>query len=357
VHIDIPAEDGGTGIIYYQIQYDTVSTFTSASLQNDTACYGPPVAGTPLNCLPLEPLYLSGPLVHHITGLTAGVPYYIRVLAHNTDGPSAASVGVNNPVTPTQLSAPVAAASAQLVASPLTQLQTNATVTWAAPTDNGGAPVLNYRVEWWEADTVVHEQQLIKTTWATGDAPTGSFLMLFKGASIYAGFLTGNSEVMTRDALMNMKDASVAVPMLPGPVVDTLAVPALLPLALPMGSVNVNKTDLPNAQGFTYLVTFLDDTLNPGNQPMITTNCVGLKTGAFSQQCDVVQITSGVRAGGSPEVQVITATGSREPRGLWSASFAGSNFTAYLSATATAQQVQTLSLLSLLLPLYCSSLL
>jgi Fibronectin type III domain len=346
VHIDIPAEDGGTGIIYYQIQYDTVSTFTSASLQNDTACYGPPVVGTPINCQPLEPLYLNGPLVHHITGLTAGVPYYIRVLAHNSDGPSAASVGVNNPITATQLAAAVPAVSAQLRAFPLTQLQTNATVTWAAPTDTGGAPVSGYRVEWWEADSVVHEQQQIKTTWATGDAPTSSFLMLFKGASIYAGFLTGNSEVMTRDALMNMKDASVAVPALPA------AIPALLPLALPMGAVNVNKTDLLNGQGFTYLVTFLDDTLNPGNQPMITTNCVGLKTGAFSQQCDVVQVASGVRAGGSPEVQVITATGTRQPRGLWSASFAGSNFTAYLSATATAAQVQTLTSATALLLLF-----
>ena len=73
-----------------------------------------------------------------ITGLTNGVAYVFRVAATNAAGVGAASAWVTSaPVAPPTAPASVAA----------TAQSTGATLNWVAPTDDGGAAIVGYRVE------------------------------------------------------------------------------------------------------------------------------------------------------------------------------------------------------------------
>jgi len=79
---------------------------------------------------------------HQIVGLTNGLPYYVTVRAINDQGLGSSAVP-----SPARL-APVAAPGAPLKVEILPLSDLSLKVVWAAPLDNGGMPIVTYRVEW-----------------------------------------------------------------------------------------------------------------------------------------------------------------------------------------------------------------
>ncbi|CAM9684288.1 unnamed protein product, partial [Phaeothamnion confervicola] len=79
VHVVAPDEDGGQPIEAYIFEADVSSGFRSSSYVSRTA-----------DVSELASLYKNGPLVYALTGLTVGVPYYVRVAAQSVVGTGAA---------------------------------------------------------------------------------------------------------------------------------------------------------------------------------------------------------------------------------------------------------------------------
>ncbi|KAG5186910.1 hypothetical protein JKP88DRAFT_308703, partial [Tribonema minus] len=315
VHVEVPTETGGATITNFVFETDTSSTFSA-----------PVPVTVPVANLP--ELYEGGPLVYHIGGLQAGVPYYVRAYAQSSIGNSATSVAVNNPAVPSQLAPAPADAVAAYVDVPTTQLHTAATVVWSPPPDTGGAAVSGYRVEWWQATAVTHEVQVVSVKWpptynVAGSADT--LMLQFDGAAVYQQFGVGLSEVDFRDGLMNM---GIKGDISSGGV-DFL----------PVGHIVVNRTNINIDEGYAYRVMFMDEQLNPGDQPeIVATSSTSFI--AHGSEAVVKQVVSGVRAGGNPEVQLIAVDGTSAPQGFWRAQFGNSTFSTYLWADATGVQVE-----------------
>lgn len=122
-----PSSDGGSRITNYQV---AISPAAGAG------CTG--LKGTDKSC--------------SITGLTSGATYSITMRAVNGVGTSAASAAVNGTVLTEVPSAPPAASA--------TGGNGSATVTWTAPTSNGGASIAGY--------TVTSSPDGLKCQWSSG---------------------------------------------------------------------------------------------------------------------------------------------------------------------------------------------
>merc|ERR1711871_56897 len=139
VFFEPPTSNGGSVISKYQVEWDTVETFNSADLAT-AVVEGGAIAGTP-------------PFTYLISGLTSGIPYFVRVRAENAvayqdlggnvfnynyeRSTPLSAVPVNN-----KAGAPVAVSIA--LGSDGTSLRTFIT----QPSRNGGAAVTKYLVEW-----------------------------------------------------------------------------------------------------------------------------------------------------------------------------------------------------------------
>ena len=117
------ASDGGAPIINYMLEYDTDMNFSSSPTTVPTA---------------------TAVTSHTISGLTNGTLYYFRVAAVNSVGTGAyypgatdAAVGATPVTVPAAPSALMAAAA-----------NTAVTLSWTAPTSDGGAAIINYMVEY-----------------------------------------------------------------------------------------------------------------------------------------------------------------------------------------------------------------
>ena len=131
-----PESDGGAGVSKYTIEWDVQPSFDSNNGGPGGVYHKTVTVNT---CTGTHCSYV-------VSGLEKGTPYYVRVFAFNTYGFSAlAGVPPTLFVTPvTQPAAPagVTLQSAEVNGLPVIQ------ATIAPPTDDGGAPVTSYRVEW-----------------------------------------------------------------------------------------------------------------------------------------------------------------------------------------------------------------
>lgn len=182
--------------------------------------------------------------------------------------------------------------------------------------EDGGSQVVGYRVEWFETDTVRHEVQAVRLTWESGDEPGETFQLSFKGQSTLVGMDPDVSYINMRDALMNINDNS-----------DFL-----------VGHIDVERSTINGDEGYVYTTVFEDSINNAGDQPMLTPIDTFTGTGSIR----VYEVTSGIRAGGAPEVQRISIGGTGDGLaaadaadenpdeaiigGYWRAQFAASNF-------------------------------
>ncbi|CAM9849342.1 unnamed protein product [Phaeothamnion confervicola] len=118
--------------------------------------------------------------------------------------------------------------------------------------------------------------------------------------------------------------------------------------SFPLGDVTVNRTAINGDEGYVHTVTFKDHITNAGDQPMM----VPVDTFKAGVSVRIYELYGGVRAGGTPEVQVISVTGSgsgvrnatapdeQVVRGHWRAQFASSDFGTYVAAGASAAEVE-----------------
>ena len=118
-----PTSDGGAAITSYMLEYDTDMNFSSSPTTVPTA---------------------TAATSHTVSALTNATPYYFRVAAVNAVGtgayyPGATDAAVTATPAPTAPSAP----------SALTAMAANTAVTlsWTAPTSDGGAPITGYNIE------------------------------------------------------------------------------------------------------------------------------------------------------------------------------------------------------------------
>ena len=117
---------------------------------------------------------LASPLPYTIEGLRTGAQYHVRVAAYNGVGriPGSPRAASSLAVTVAQQSSPPQ--SVEVAPASNTTLR----ITWAAPSDTGGAPVLKHRVEW-DGAAGVPEVQLVTQI---GGA-SGSFKLSMGGAA------------------------------------------------------------------------------------------------------------------------------------------------------------------------------
>ena len=114
------ASDGGAPITGYMIEYDTDMNFSS-----------PPTTATTA----------AAATSHTVSGLINGTLYYFRVAAANSVGTGASGTAVS--ATPAPATAPTAPSALMAAAA-----NTAVTLSWTAPTSDGGAPIINYMVEY-----------------------------------------------------------------------------------------------------------------------------------------------------------------------------------------------------------------
>merc|ERR1711937_918201 len=125
-----PSDDGGDTIDKYKVEWDIYSNFSSVNSSKPLGQH--------------EVLYLAGgaPFHYTITSLTIGMPYYLRVYAHNSQGyglPQATS-----PPSEFPREVPSAPTNVQLAVTSSTKL----TVQYATPSHIGGDQITKYKIEW-----------------------------------------------------------------------------------------------------------------------------------------------------------------------------------------------------------------
>jgi len=185
-----PRDDGGDTITQYKIEYST-----SAAFSNPNVVYVK---------------YLDGgaPYQKTLSGLSQGVYYFVRVSACNSQG-----CGTITPTVPPSLN-PFQASSAPSNVVLYVTSDTMLTVGFAPPVDNGGDPVVQFRVEW---DTVATFNSL-------STSPNKGFVDLDASQfnSYTLTYLTTGQRYYVRVFAKN--SAGLGTPALSSP---TFAVPAL----------------------------------------------------------------------------------------------------------------------------------
>jgi PA14 domain/Fibronectin type III domain len=167
-----------------------------------------------------------GVFEYTITGLTPGAPVYVRVTATNGAGTGSAKATAPAAVTPMtapdQLAAGGGVTMALMPASEAVSvkdsIQSLATQ-FAAPRSTGGAPVLDYLVEWWmAADSQRSEVQVISTGGPAG-AYTGAFRLVYEGeTTVYLHAAASEAEVEAAlEALPSLRDVTVVRTAAPAP--------------------------------------------------------------------------------------------------------------------------------------------
>jgi len=325
-----PLSTGGSAITHYVIEWCASSTF------NDAGTYGTATVATGS----LELLQASGLVYkYEITGLATGSSYWVRASATNSIGTSATSATAVSTLIATKPASP-ASASLTSVSVQNTPIST-ASLTWSAPSTNGGQPITGYMVEWWEPGTLP-EMQVVRFTADYPDfdsshsAVANSDVRTFKLAygPTPAGATTSEAAGMpytidpanVRSILMNL-DA--------GTYPDSDYV---------IGNVEVSKSNIVNS-GVAFTITFVSD-MNEGDLPMLGSPWGSAGTATANAAVVVEELQSGRREFGQSEEQIITilaagVNSATDLAGTFRLSFNGTETTtSWLSADASDADVE-----------------
>ena len=128
-----PESDGGDEITLYKIEWDTMPDFGSNN-SGPTGSYSFVSPKDEIGC---------DPCTYQITGLSAGVDYYVRTYAYNSRGYSM-DHGIPTPLFLSPKSAPDPPVNVNIWPKSDTEI----IVTFPPSADDGGAPVTKYKIEW-----------------------------------------------------------------------------------------------------------------------------------------------------------------------------------------------------------------
>ena len=285
-----PSRNGGSTISHYQVEYDIQSTFNSGTNGGATGSTDVPISSWSS---------IGGAsLLYDITGLTAGIVYYVRVRAKNSVGYSsfklaspAYSVAKQAPSAPMN----VVASTVKAQKFPIREID----VAWASPSNTGGNSISAYKVEWFAEDAIT-EIQTIETT----NADQGTFRISFMGNST-TDLSFDISDVNMRYALMNINGGNS------------------------IGHLQVSRQGANN--GYKWFITFMHS-MNAGDVPPMVGDASFLSaSNSGSTNLQIHEYRTGRRGhGGKSEIQQITVSGASALSGFWRASFAGSGFGNYI---------------------------
>ncbi|GMF34613.1 unnamed protein product [Phytophthora lilii] len=302
---------GGAAITAFWIEIDTVSTF-------DSAAKSVPIEVLITSGL-IPELYVGGPRIYYLTGLTTGTRYFAQVKAKNTIGYSRATLAPV-PVAPTRHSdSPINAKVTTLTVSS-TPID-SATVTWQKPAFNGGLGLTSYKIECWRSKSRP-EVQVIELKWKT--TPTQApFSLAFRGGKSEDLLMDVSAENL-RSAIMNIATGG----------------------SLTVGHVEVSRSTINNNLGYQWTVTFDNNNMNAGNQPLLQLE-IGNVVGSQDVSGRVFEITSGIAVPaspsfpGKPEVQVlVTYHPLTVVGGYFRLGYKGSAWTNYLPASISAANLK-----------------
>ena len=231
-----PTSDGGATIINYMVEYDTDMNFSSSPTTVPTA---------------------ADATSHTVSGLTNATPYYFRVAAVNSVGTGAYYPGATDDA--------VGATPAMVPAAPsaLMAAAANAAVTlsWTAPTSDGGAPIINYMVEY---DTDMNFSSS-PTTVPTATAVTSHTVSALTNATPYYFRVAAVNAAGTGAYYPGATDAAVSAT--PAPTAP--AAPSALMAAAANAAVTLNWT-APTSDGGAAITSYMveyDTDMNFSSSP------------------------------------------------------------------------------------------
>jgi hypothetical protein len=309
--IQPPTRTGGQTIFGYLIEWDSSTSFSSSS-----GDYGQLL----VNTTEMTALYEDGPWMYELaSGLVEGTSYYVKVAARSSVGlspftyASSAFKVTRSPYAPASVSTSTLESSSE----PITSID----VAWSAPSQDGGSSITGYMVEWW-TDEVIYEVQEIRLSFdvapSTLLSTERSFLLSF-GPSSTEDALTTSTVYYTTTA-ENLRDRLINL----GFSEDRELI----------GDIIVSKEVDDNSYVYSWFVTFIDASINPGDQIALAAS---LQSGSSDDaSVQVIEVQSGQRSGGSSEVQIlqVESTDGVSPitnaDGWFRLSFEGSNYTHYL---------------------------
>merc|ERR1711871_1716544 len=157
-----PISEGGEPITEYKFEWDSSPDFSCVSCVADVA----------VDSAALKSLN-ENDYIYEIGGLVKGGSYSVRLSAKNVIGYSPVT---KNPVPQTLAGKPEPPSSVAVYTMTVQETPIeNATVSWQFPTDNGGTPITNYFVEWWQAEAVPEVQVVtFKAADSTKSDPDGA---------------------------------------------------------------------------------------------------------------------------------------------------------------------------------------
>merc|ERR1711871_1787840 len=322
--ITTPLSNGGASITDYYIEWCASSAFDDASTY----------ASTTQTASSLDEL-TTGVLVYEITSLTASNSYWVRASAINSIGNGSTTMASSAVLVGAKSGAPatVSLSTATDQDTPITE----ETLTWTAPSSNGGSAISGYLVEFWEdgytpeVQVVTFESTEYYQTDSVGAYTYSGSYREFKLTYAPTTSLKEDSSEMpasvhpynVRSSLMNMGRASSYASN------DVI------------GNVEVSKTTLANS-GYQWSITFLDS-INRGDLVPLQ---ISLSGDDSSVSTSVTTLVDGRREFGNREEQIIEvlsqgSTSLSDLDGYFTLSFNGTETrTAYLSVDATDAEVE-----------------
>merc|ERR1711871_77928 len=308
-----PISEGGEPITEYKFEWDSSPDFSCVSCVADVA----------VDSAALKSLN-ENDYIYEIGGLVKGESYSVRVSAKNRIGYSSVTKNLVPQTLAGKPEAPpsVSVSTASVQDTPIE----NATISWQFPVDNGGTPIINYLVEWWQADAVPEVQVVTFKAASANDANPGD-------AKFSLRYSPSPDESYATDEMAYDVDAYDLRQQLIN-LNYTHGRPGVL------GNVFVERNTEPGGKGYAWTITF--DPVTPQYQsdlPSYQGNLVNL-IGYSSNDKGVVTVSNnpdydGSRAcsspctvPGFPELQVfeITADGgvASNISGWFKASYSGS---------------------------------